>query len=66
MARLSPDDWRELKRTYGVAFSKMPDELFERLLKSIYSTEKSNPGELETDAIMIYLSHSEPPIPPVK
>ena len=68
MPRLSRYDWETLKKKYGVAFSGMDNSLFKLLLDKVYAGEsESNPGELgDVDALMVSLSHSEPPIPPAK
>jgi hypothetical protein len=67
MPKLTREDWRKLKE-YHVAFSGMDEELFSLLLRKVYAGEKeSNPGALDAiDALMVSLSHSEPPIPPMK
>ena len=49
---------------------KRGPNLFKKLLYKVYANpggDTANPGELdETEAMMIYLSHAEPPIPPAK
>jgi hypothetical protein len=46
----------------------MDENLFNKLLDKVYAGEKEgNPGDLDQiDALMVCLSHSEPPIPPMK
>jgi len=60
--KLSQEDWWELKEK-GVAFRSMDNKLFEKFLNAIYSIKpetSSNPTD--TDVLMIYLAHAEPPI----
>ena len=75
MPLLTRQDWVKLRDDYGVAFAGMPADLFDLLLSKVYGPKtegnpgnpSSNPSELDdTDAMMVYLSHAEPPIPPVK
>lgn len=70
MSLLKRQDWTKLRNEYRVAFSGMHPSLFKKMLDKVYGnpgSDSSNPGELdETDAMMIYLSHAEPPIPPAK
>jgi hypothetical protein len=65
----------KLRDDYGVAFAGMPKDLFDLLLAKVYGPETegnpgnspSNPGHVDdVDAMMVYLSHAEPPIPPAK
>ncbi|UCE18630.1 MAG: hypothetical protein JSV84_17560 [Gemmatimonadota bacterium] len=60
--KLSQEDWWVLKEK-GVAFRSMNEELFGKFLNAIYSIKSetgSNPTD--TDVLMIYLAHAEPPI----
>lgn len=75
MPMLTRQDWVKLRDDYGVAFAGMPDVLFDLLLSKVYGPKNegnpgnpsSNPGHVDdTDAMMVYLSHAEPPIPPAK
>ena len=68
MPKLSRDDWRKLRKQYHVAFPGMDENLFNKLLDKVYAGEsEGNPGDLDQiDALMVCLSHSEPPIPPMK
>lgn len=68
MPKLTREDWETLKNKYHVAFSGMDKKLFQLLLDKVYAGEGgSNPGELDDiDGLMVSLSHSEPPIPPIK
>lgn len=65
--KLSKKDWEELKRN-NLAFVKWPEKHFRLLLKVVFhnpgSGNPSNPDPVTQ--LMMCLSHSEPPIPPVK
>ena len=64
MPKLTRDDWGRL-REFNVAFSGMSPRLFALLLEKIYSGNPEDPDKIdEIDALMIYLAHAEPPIPP--
>jgi len=66
MPKLTRKDWETLRKNYHAAFAGMDKDLFRLLLDKVYGGEKeSNPGELDdVDALMVSLSHTEPPIPP--
>ncbi len=68
MPRLSREDWETLRKKYHVAFAGLDNDLFRLLLDKVYANESaSNPAEMDNiDALMVSLSHSEPPIPPAK
>lgn len=68
MPKITRQDWEMLRNRYHVAFSRMHPDLFKLLLEKVYSPKNNpgsdcaNSGELdETDALMIYLAHAEPP-----
>lgn len=63
MPKLTPQDWQILKDKH-VAFSSMHQHLFELLLAKIYAGSKDPDQVDDTDALMVYLAHAEPPIPP--
>ena len=70
MPKLTRKDWEMLRDGYHIAFSSWESDDFKALLDSAYSesnpgSNPANPGELDnTDALMIGLVHSEPPIVP--
>ncbi|MCW4043341.1 MAG: hypothetical protein NWE90_06425 [Candidatus Bathyarchaeota archaeon] len=65
MPKLTKNDWERLREEFNVAFSGMNPHLFALLLDKIYSGNPEDPDEIDDiDALMIYLAHAEPPIPP--
>jgi hypothetical protein len=65
MPKLTRNDWERFREEFHVAFSGMNPHLFSLLLDIIYSGNVEDPDEIdEIDALMIYLAHAEPPIPP--
>ncbi|UCG91636.1 MAG: hypothetical protein JSV97_11240 [candidate division WOR-3 bacterium] len=63
MPKLTPEDWRKL-REKRVAFTGLSERIFELLLAKIYEGAKDPDQVDDTDALMVYLAHAEPPIPP--
>jgi len=65
MPKLTRNDWERLREEFHVAFSGMNSHLFSLLLDIIYSANAKDPDVIDDiDALMIYLAHAEPPIPP--
>ncbi|OGC82182.1 MAG: hypothetical protein A2W07_03920 [candidate division Zixibacteria bacterium RBG_16_43_9] len=65
MPLLTRQDWETLRKE-EVAFERMQQKHFEKLLDKVYG----NPGSTarteldDIDALMVYLARTEPPIPP--
>lgn len=65
MPKLTRNDWERLREEFKVAFVGMKPELFTLLLDIIYDRDLKDPDIIDNiDALMIYLAHAEPPIPP--
>jgi hypothetical protein len=64
MPKLTREDWMMLRNKYHVAFVTLNERLFELLLNKIYEGSKDPDIVDDTDALMVYLAHAEPPIPP--
>lgn len=65
MSLLIREDWVKLRDIYGVAFTGMPDDLFESLMDNVFGGASKERGKLdEVDAMMICLARSEPGIQP--
>jgi hypothetical protein len=64
MAKLRPEDWQRLRNTYKVAFQGWADENFQLLLDKVYGSASNSADADDTDALMIQMARTEPPIPP--
>ncbi len=64
MPKLTREDWGLLRNKYHVAFITLNERLFELLLDRIYAGAKDPDQVDDIDALMVYLAHAEPPIPP--
>ena len=65
MSLLIQEDWEKLRNQYKVAFTGMPDDLFDSLMNNVFGGASKERGELnEVDAMMICLARSEPGITP--
>jgi len=70
MPKLTRGDWEKLKFDHKVTFRCMDENLFNLLLDKIFAKSNpgsnlENPGDIDDiDALMVYLAHAEPPIPP--
>jgi len=66
MSLLIKEDWKKLRDVYGVAFTGMPDDLFDVFLSNVFGVASEERGEEvnEVDAMMFCLARSEPGIQP--
>ena len=65
MSLLQRGDWVKLRDIHRVAFTGMPDDLFDLLMDKVFGGASEGKSDLnEVDALMICLARSEPRIVP--